>query len=756
MLFLKMLRDMGKHKTQFISIFIMAFLGVFIYAGIGGEWMGLRNTSKNYYKQTNFADVWLYGNGFTSDDENAVKNISSVTNAERSLVVDSVGKFDNKPKISLHFVEKSEITKPYLVSGEGFSTDKDGIWIDNRFAKAHKLSVGDKMSVTYDGLTIEKKIMGTIYSPEYVYFPNGDGMTPDFSTNGYAYLSYKSFPVPNGIVYNRMMLKTSSSASKLEDKVTSALNGKDSVYLLQKNNASYAMFQQEIDQHKSMASIFPVAFLIIALLTMLTTMTRIVTNQRTQIGTLKALGFKKSRITLHYVSYGFWISLAGSVFGAIVGPMVLPNLIYPSLSSYYTLPEWKPIIDPLFYAMSAATVALCTLITFFACRKVLLDTPAKTLRPKAPKFVKHSILEKTSLWKKLGFNMQWNFRDMSRNKVRSLMAVLGVLGCTALLVCAFGMNDAMKDVKDWQYNQINQFSSKLSINDVATDSQIKDALFRVDGQAIMEDTVEIKAGAMKKSGALTVCDNVTLQKLTDKDRNIISLPEDGVMLSYKMANELGVKKGDEIKWHIYGNDKWVESFVTGIYRNPISQGITLTRKSLENLGYKFKTTAILSKEKISGKISGISSIQNTDDLVKGWNKMTEAMMMMVDILIAAASLLAVVVLYNLGILSFTEMERELATLKVIGLKSKKLGHLLLVQDLLLSIVGFVIGIPVGKWLVNAMITTAGDSFDMISKIHLTNVLTSFFITFALAFLVNLMFSGKIKKIDMVGSLKGVE
>lgn len=757
MLFLKMLRDMGRHKTQFISIFIMSFLGVFIYAGVGGEWKGLKSTSNNYYKKTNIADVWLYGNGFTDEDEKAVKDIDGIKETERRLVVDGVGKFDNKPKIALNYVEKNDISKMYLLSGESFSTDKDGIWLDGRFAKAHNLSVGDKITITYEGLTIDKKIMGTIYNPEYVYEPNGDGMTPDFSANGYAYISYRYFPVPNGIVYNQMMFKTDGrDASKLESKVDSTLKGKNSVYLLKKNHTSYAMFQQEIDQHKSMGSIFPVAFLVIALLTMLTTMTRIINSQRMQIGTLKALGFKKRTITLHYISYGFWISLAGSLLGAIIGPMTLPRLFYPSMSSYYTLPEWKPVIDPSFYAMAAATVALCMLITYSACRKVLADTPSKTLRPKAPKLVKHNVFERTALWKKLGFNMQWNLRDISRNKVRSLMGVLGVLGCTALLVCAFGMNDDMNDIKDWQYKQIDTFNSKLSVSDVAPDSEIKDAMSKVNGQAVMEDTVEIKKGSAKKTGSLTACDNVTLQKMTDKDRNIIDLKQDGVMISLKMADQLGVKTGDEIKWHIYGNQKWVTSTVTGIYRNPIAQGITLTRSSLEKLGYKFRTTSILTSENVTGKIAGISSIQDKSDLVKAWDKMIEAMMKMVYILIAAAASLAIVVLYNLGILSFTEAERELATLKVVGFKSNKLGRLLLVQNILLSAVGFIVGIPVGKWLIDAMVSTAGDSFDMMTRIHTENILLSFAITFAIVILVKVMFSGKIKNLDMVGSLKGVD
>lgn len=757
MLFKKMLRDMRLHKAQFISIFLMAFLGVFIYTGIGGEWMGLRNNVNKYYKETNFADVWLYGSGFSGKDEEKLQKLDGITGTERKLVIDGIGEFSNNPKISLHFVTENKISKLYLVHGEKFSADKDGIWIDDRFAKAHNLSVGNSMSVKYDGITIEKKIIGTIYSPEYVYLSDGNGMSPDFSANGYAYLSYKYFPIPNGITYNEIMLTTdTNNMNKLEKKVNAVLDGKDSVFLTRDNQSSYAMFKQEIEQHKSMGSIFPAAFLAIALLTILTTMTRIVNHQRIQIGTLKALGFKNRKILFHYMSYGFWLSLAGSVLGAIIGPLTLPKLFYPSMSGFYTLPYWKPVNDYSFYIMAAVTVLLCTFVAYFACRNVLKDTPSDTLRPKAPKVMKRNLLEKTSIWEKAGFNFQWNFRDVIRNKARSIMAIIGVLGCTALLVSAFGMYDAMNDLKIWQYHDINQFKSKLTIDEKATKKQIDKVILDNNGQAIMEGAIEIKANDIKKSGTFIATDHVTLIKNTDADRNYIRLPEDGVSLTYKMANQLGVKKGDKITWHIFGNEKWVTTKIAGIYRDPISQGITLSKATFEKLGYKFSATSILTPKKITKKQSGIASIMNTQDLSNDWDKLTQAMMLMVYVLIAAAATLAIVVLYNLGLLSFTEMERELATLKVIGLKSKKLRRLLLTQNLWLSALGFILGIPAGKWILDYMTSTAGDSFDMITKIHLSNIIFSLLITFSLSILVNLMFSGKIKRIDMVTSLKGVE
>ena len=758
MLFRKMLRDMGNHKMQFISIFIMAFLGVFIYAGVGGEWIGLRNNSNNYYRETNFADAWVYGKNFSAQDQTAVEKLSGVTGAERRLVLDGAADLGGKPKLTLHFLEKDTVTKSHLVRGEAFRNDADGIWVDDRFASAHGLKPEDKITVTVSGLRLEKKIVGTVYNPEYVYLAAGSGITPDFASCGYAYLSKDAFPVPEKLAYNEMMLTTAdgTDVSSLEKPVGKALNGNVSVYLTRENQSSYSMFAEEIDQHKAMGSIFPVAFLAIALLTILTTMTRIVSGQRIQIGTLKAMGFSNRTILLHYVSYGFWLSLAGSLLGAVIGPLTLPRLFYPSMSSFYTLPEWGPAFDVSFYLMAAATVALCTLVTWLACRNMLKDTPAKSLRPKAPKNVRHGFLEKTAIWKKFGFNAQWNLRDVARNRVRSLMAVVGVLGCTALLMCAFGMNSAMHDLKTWQYDRIDRFASQIAVSDTATDAQIGSVLNKTNGQAVMTNEIEIRGTGAKKTAELTATDHATLIRATDVNRNVVGLPENGVSITAKLADELGVKQGDEITWHLYGDEKWIKTPVAFLYRDPTVQGIRMTRAHFESLGYRFRATSIVTPQKVTQKFAGMNDIQSTADLTSGWDTMTESMMKMVYILIAAAAVMAVVVLYNLGLLSFTEMERELATLKVIGLKSGKLRGLLLTQNLWLSAVGFVLGIPAGQWLIGIIMSMSGDSFDMVNELKAGNLLLAFVITFALSIFVNRLFSGKIKRLDMVASLKGVE
>jgi len=224
----------------------------------------------------------------------------------------------------------------------------------------------------------------------------------------------------------------------------------------------------------------------------------------------------------------------------------------------------------------------------------------------------------------------------------------------------------------------------------------------------------------------------------------------------KMAEILEVNIGDTVEWHIYGSEKWVETKIAALYRDPTAQGLTMTREVFEQLGYTFKPTSIVSDKKNIGNYDGISSVLSTSEIIAGWDDLTEAMMIMVYILIAGAAILSIVVLYNLGLLSFTEMERDMATLKVMGMKTKKLRGLLLTQNIWFSVIGFILGLPCGLWLIDVITSSSGETFDFPVELTSTTLLFSFFITFGLSIFVDLLFSKKIKRLNMVESLKARE
>ena len=229
-----------------------------------------------------------------------------------------------------------------------------------------------------------------------------------------------------------------------------------------------------------------------------------------------------------------------------------------------------------------------------------------------------------------------------------------------------------------------------------------------------------------------------------------------ISLSAKTAESLNVEVGDTIEWHIVGSDDWVTCKITNIHGEPLSQGIILSKEKFDDLDLNYTPTSIITAENVEGNHDSIKSISTLNEMKNNWDEMSGSVMMMVSILIFFAILLAIVVLYNLGILSFTEIEREIATLKVLGFKTGDLRKLLLTQNLVFTFIGFILGIPLGFYLMTLMMNAAGDSLYYIPSLTLGNILLSGVITFIVSIAVNLLFSSKIKNLNMVEALKDVE
>lgn len=756
MLARKMLRDISKHKAQFISIFLMAFLGVFVFAGVGGESVGLEVNVNDYYDETNLADGWIYSNYINDLFLYQVDVLGATTDMERQLVVDSVGDFKNDPDITLHFVENNTISKFYLIEGEKLDiNDENGVWLDKSFADAKGLKVGDSITFEFADYEITKTIRGLGYSPEYVYHASSSSVIPDFDKIGFAYMSYKAFP-EDTVPYNVLNVKFEGNPETYSELLDYHMGGYYNSFVERSQHVSVNQFSEEMAQHEMMGDIFPVVFILIAMLILLTTMRRIITHQRTQIGILKASGFKNHSIILHYVSYGFWLVLIGAILGLIFGPMTLPQLFYPSMSATYKLPSWNPAWSMDFVYVAALMVIMSLAVSYYSVKNISNEKPADTMRPKTPKVSTSGFVEKLSIWKRLSFNARWNWRDAKRNKSRALMTIIGVIGCSALLVCAFGMYDGMNDLKEWEYSDINHYDSKLVVEDNASVSQIDNIADNVDGDKIMESSIEIESDNAKKSGSLLVVNDTDLITPTDYDRNHVEIKDDEVSISQKMADMLGVKVGDKVKWHIMGSDKWVKTKIDKIHADPISQGFIMSQDKLEDLDLNYTTTSIITSQHVDKEYDGVKVANSMNDMTSSWDEMTESMWLLIYILIFFAALLAIVVLYNLGLLSFTEIEREIATLKVLGFKTSALRKLLLTQNLWFTAIGFILGLPVGYIILDIMWASSGDSFYILPSITLTNFLLTAVITFALSIFVNLMFSRKIKRLDMVESLKSGE
>lgn len=746
----KMLRDMKINKMQFIAIFLMAFLGIFAYTGIYAEYYGLVQTSDEFYTDTNMADAWIYNTDF---DEASIDKINDfTTQVDRQNVIQSQVDLENKPDVTLHFIENGTISKFYTTEGKDFNpNDSSGVWLDARFAEARDLKVGDKITFEFENKTIKKEIRGLGYSPEYIYEVSPSSLTPDFHEMGFAYLSDKAYP--EDLEYNTLLVKYNVTDGDFEDELDTI----DYLSLTKKeDHLSVSKFGDEMVQHKMIGDVFPIVFILVTFLTLLTTMNRIVTHQRTQIGILKAVGFKDSKIILHYLSFAFWPVLAGAILGLVTGPVIIPQMFYPTMMTSYSMPSWHPGFDMRFIYIAALMVILSVLVTYLSCRRISKENPANTLRPKAPNTSSKTLIEKSRIWNHLSFNLRWNWRDVRRNKFRALMAIVGVMGCVALLIAAFGMNDSMDELKSWEYDDITHYESKLLLSDEANPMELYYILNETDGSFIMQQSIEIKANDAEDTVSLLVSNNTDLISYTDSNRNQIEIDEGDVSISTKLAEKFNVGIGDKIKWHIVGSDDWVSSKIGQIHAEPISQGLIMSPDTLEDQGLDFTPTNIITDEKFGENFDSIKSVTSIDKMEESWDQMTQAVMMMVYVVTVVAVALAILVLYNLGILSFTEMEREIATLKVLGFKTNTLRKLLLTQNLIFTAIGFVLGIPLGFYFMTLMMNAAGDSLYYVPTLTWGNILLSAVITFTISIGVNLLFSDKINDLNMVEALKDVE
>ncbi len=773
MLTRNMFRNLFKNKVQFISIFIMSFLGLFVFVGMDSEVAGFTEAEEAFYNEYSLADIWVQGKDFLPDDLDKVKSLEKVENVERRASVK--GKFllsDREADLYLNFIESNEISRIGIMSGEDYAPGKSGIWIDYVFAEENGLKCGDSVKLKYEGKTFDETIRGTIRHPEYVYFlRDSASMMPDYGFYGMAFLDAAEYPGDDGTEFNELIIDAAgidnvvpvtddekAIRKALETEIREVLENDTLAVLDKDDQVSYQTFRSEMGQHRGMSFMFPVVFMLISVLGIITTMTRLTKRQRIQIGTLKALGLSKGVITLHYVSYGFFLSLAGSALGALAGYKYIVDLVLTMMSDTYLIPNAKGKLTYSGVFVIAASVAVATFVSFLSCRRELKYPPAETLRPEAPKNMKTTLFEKSGLWKSLSFATQWNLRDVIRNKARTGMGIVGVAGSTMLMLSAFGCLDSIEFITDWMYGQLNTAGYQIVMKEGTPYEDVYEYARKYKGQMVENVSAVFEAGETEKNGTVTVIEKGSLLHFQDDDFKSERLDESGIAMSAKMARSLNIWKGDFVRWHLTGDDKWQKDRVVQIYANPGTQGITMYRKVYEKHEYRFEPQMVLTNMDSAKEIDddAVLGVQDTKGLMRSMDEMKKMMYMMMAIFISAAVILGVVVLYNQGILSYVEKIREMATLKVLGFTTGKIRAILQLQNVWITIAGIILGIPLGKLLLYGIMADMPESMDYRGIIYTPSYFYSATGTFILSSLVSIFLSRKVRSVDMVEALKGIE
>ena len=796
MLTRKLFRTAWSYKAQFISMIIMITLGMGMFLGFNMEWKTIEVDTGNFFEQTNYADYRLYSEkGFTEDDIKKIESIKGIDAATRYLSVNLDIKGEKNKSLALDVSENYKVSTFTVTDGSSYDKKGDGFWLSDKFAATNKLKIGDKLTLEFQGTEIKGKIVGLIKAGEHmICVADKNQMMPDYNTFGYAYISPEKLKtvlkdkikndfkkelrksrVPEEFIDESLteLFVTDDMLTEAETKAYAQINlisdmekkalekavkkklGRTIMVTSKDDHVVYKESNGEAEEGKTMGSVLPVLFLAIAILTMVTTMHRIATKEKTQIGTLKALGFKNRRILRHYTSYGLFIGIVGTAFGVALGYAVCKAIMSEggTMGTYFDMPDWSAAIPEFCYPVMAATVALLTLISYLSVRQQLKGTAADALRPYSPKKMRKIFFERFHFWDKLHFGTKWNIRDLSRHKSRSAMTLFGIVGCMVLMVGGLGMRDTMAGFLDLLDHDISNYTTKVNLVDDADIKKSKELYSELGGDWESLSGISLDGDTV----TLDIIHNPdNMLNVIDEDNDRIKLGDEGVYLCLRLSDKAEI--GDEIEFSPYGSKKTYKAKVLGYNRSIMTESVTMTDALADKLGIDYSISSIYTDKKASDIKSSdlISGKQDKAQFMETFNSFVEIMDGMVIILVIAAVILGIVVLYNLGIMSYVERSRELATLKVLGFRNRTIGKLLISQNIWLTFIGVIIGLPAGVGVLQWLVTALAGEYEMKLMLGPLTYCVSILLTFGVSLMVGLMVARKNKKIDMVEALKGAE
>ena len=559
---------------------------------------------------------------------------------------------------------------------------------------------------------------------------------------------------------------------------------KPSWYVLDRNsNLSFVDYGLNADRIDSIATIFPVFFLLVAALVCLTTMTRMVDEQRGVIGTYKALGYSNRGIAAKYVLYAGIASMLGGVTGVFLGINVFPKVIYNAWSMMYNLPAFKSVTQiPLMVTSVIFAILVTTLAAFWACTKSLKETPALLMRPKAPKMGSSILLEKIDgLWSRMSFSQKVTARNLFRYKKRFYMTVFGIAGCSALLLAGFGLNNSITNVVKNQYKEIFTYNVNMRLKADATIANLQSVTDSLSSNKNVKSYItitETNATVKGKDGDISV--NLIVPKTNEELKDYITLRDRvsqkpvniavaGVVISEKLAKELSVGIGDTIQMdNGDGANKKVE--ISGITENYIFHYAYMTPEyykstfrlspKINSIMIKLNEAGSIKESELGGtlnKLEGVGSIEYYSQVADTFSDTVKILQGIVIIIIISAGILAFVVVYNLTNINIGERIREIATIKVLGFYNDEVASFVYRENIILAVIGSLAGLLLGTVLHRFIMTSIEQNGIMFGyHIEPISYLYSFIITLGFVLLVLLVMYRRLKKIPMVESLKSVE
>lgn len=808
-------------RKRFLSILLIVLLGVGFFAGIRAVSPDMKKTADMYFDENKMMDIEVISTmGLTDDDVKEIQDLQDVKIVEGTYSKDVLTKVDEEEVVLKIHTLSDNINCVKLQQGEMPKNEEECV-VEESFLNSTNKKIGDTIILeakdTLAGPNLknkEIKIVGSIRSPLYISRERGSTKLASGKINYYIYVPQSEIISQ---IYTEMYVivkgadKLDTFSDEYEDKIKKVksdieniakerteseyekLKVKPEWYVLDRNqNTGYASYSQDSERIANIGKVFPFVFFVIAALISLTSMTRMVEEQRVQIGTLKALGYTKGKIALKYILYAVLATLIGGIIGMLIGFRILPEIIYNMYAMMYSMKDVVLEFNTGIAITGLGLALICTVgATIIACYKELNLQPASLMRPKSPKAGKRVLLERISwLWSKLKFTQKVTIRNVFRYKKRVSMTIIGILGCTALMVAGFGLRESVSNMIPSQYGEVFLYDMSITLKNEQTSDEIQKYIDEVcniktndknndvtDAMAFNMQAVEILNKETKQDIQLIVpektdvlSDYIVLENRVSKEK--YSLSDNGVVITEKLAKLLGIKQGEKITIK-NSNDKQAEVEVKGITRNYLMHYMYISPEYYESIfGEKVKYNTILLKEqsevkkseesenKLGEKIlenSNISKVTFMSQTKSIFDEVMDNMTFVVWILIISAGLLAFVVLYNLANVNISERIRELATIKVLGFYDKEVYDYVGRETTILTIIGILLGLIAGYFLEMFILKTCElDILMFDTRISIWSYVYSASLTILFTLIVSVVTYFALKKIDMIESLKSVE
>ena len=808
-------------RKRFLSILLIVLLGVGFFAGIRAVSPDMKKTADMYFDENKMMDIEVISTkGLTDDDVKEIQDLQDVKIVEGTYSKDVLTKVDEEEVVLKIHTLSDNINCVKLQQGEMPKNEEECV-VEESFLNSTNKKIGDTIILeakdTLAGPNLknkEIKIVGSIRSPLYISRERGSTKLASGKINYYIYVPQSEIISQ---IYTEIYVRVKDAdkldtfSDEYEDKIKKVksdieniakerteseyekLKVKPEWYVLDRNqNTGYASYSQDSERIANIGKVFPFVFFVIAALISLTSMTRMVEEQRVQIGTLKALGYTKGKIALKYILYAVLATLIGGIIGMLLGFRILPEIIYNMYAMMYSMKDVVLEFNTGIAITGLGLALICTVgATIIACYKELNLQPASLMRPKSPKAGKRVLLERISwLWSKLKFTQKVTIRNVFRYKKRVSMTIIGILGCTALMVAGFGLRESVSNMIPSQYGEVFLYDMSITLKNEQTSDEIQKYIDEVcniktndknndvtDAMAFNMQAVEILNKETKQDIQLIVpektdvlSDYIVLENRVSKEK--YSLSDNGVVITEKLAKLLDIKQGDKITIK-NSNDKQAEVEVKGITRNYLMHYMYISPEYYESIfGEKVKYNTILLKEqsevkkseesenKLGKKIlenSNISKVTFMSQTKSIFDEVMDNMTFVVWILIISAGLLAFVVLYNLANVNISERIRELATIKVLGFYDKEVYDYVGRETTILTIIGILLGLVAGYFLEMFILKTCElDILMFDTRISIWSYVYSASLTILFTLIVSVVTYFALKKIDMIESLKSVE